>query len=164
MTPHQKIINELKGLSLHPVVAAADMLCIHFGTLKSVLGKNGEQKEVGQWAIHLQCPWRFIQRNRVILASSDFYYDAVSGEPLDSNSDRPSVFQRNKEKLNVWVATTKVAVSSVTCGKAGAFDLRFGRDLELMVMPSQSEEIMEEAWRLFQPGSDKPHIVFPLVA
>lgn len=158
---YQAIVNELVGLSVHPMGAAADMLWIHFGPLKVTPDRYGKMKEVGQWALHLQCSWRFVQNNKVILASSDFYYDGMSGESLDLDSDQQSMFQRNVEKLNTWIKSTKVTVSSIKCSEAGAFDLLFDNGLKFTVIPTQSDEITEEAWRLFKPTSDESHIVYP---
>lgn len=158
-----EILNELDGLILHPVGSVADMLWVHFGAPKLVPDHYGELREVGEWALHLQCPWRFIQNHRVILASSDFYY-AETGEPLDTNSGSQSVFQKNAERLNLWIESNKVRVSSVTYSEAGAFDLIFTDDLKLTVMPSQSENITNESWLLFKPYVDEPHIVFPAEA
>jgi hypothetical protein len=138
------------------------MLCIHFGELRSVVDRRGNNRQVGEWALHLQCPWRFVQFGDLVLASSDFYYDAETGEKLDRDSDQESVFHRNMKRLNLLIESGEIVVSIVQSSEAGAFDLIFDRDLKLSVMPVESGgEKCGESWRFFQPSLKTPHFVFP---
>jgi len=158
---YSDMINRLNGLRLNIVGAAADMLWISFGEQRTVADLRGKPKQVGEWALHLQCPWRFVRGGEVILASSDCYYDAEGVELLDFDSEATSMFKKNAKDLNALLELSKVTVRLVLCSEAGAFELLFD-DLKLTVLPTESENILDqEAWRLFQPSTDSPHFVFP---
>jgi len=162
LRPYQEVLQVLPGLRLAPLGAAADMLWLHFGEMRSVVDRKGKERKVGEWALHLQCPWRFMRLGTVVLGSSDFYYDAVTGEKYDWESKAESVFHRNSKELNRMIEAEKVTVSVARCTEAGAFDLVFDHDLKLSVMPVESSRhAYDESWRFFVPSGDLAHYVFP---
>ena len=159
---YQEVLQVLSGLRLAVCGAVADMLWLHFGEMRSVVDRRGVEKQVGEWALHLQCSWRFVRSGIVVLGGSDFYYDAVTGEQYDWDSKSESVFHRNSKHLNELLDSEKFLVSVVRCNHAGAFDLVFDHDLMLSVMPTESSSHdHDESWRFFVPSSDLPHYVFP---
>jgi hypothetical protein len=158
---YREVLRVMQGLRLVAVGAAGDMLWIHFGELRTVLTRNGGKKEVGEWALHLQCPWRFVHDGVIVLASSDFYYDAETGDRHDFDSDRENVFHRNAMVINDFIEAQKPSVRLIEPGEAGAFEVRFDGDLKLSVMPVHSMFPQKmESWRLFEPGRTGPHFVF----
>ena len=139
------------------------MLWIQFGNLRLITSRYGQPKHVGEWALHLQCPWYFTQNGVVILADSDFYYDTNTDTQLEYYSDKSSAFQENARELNDKIKATHIAVHTILYGESGAFDLLFNEDLKLTVIPAKAyKDVVDvEAWRLFEPNSSKPHFVFP---
>ncbi|MBI5382511.1 MAG: hypothetical protein HZA31_11475 [Opitutae bacterium] len=161
---YHEMLKVLVGLRLNPIGAAADMLWVHFGALRVVVGRKGNTKKVGDWALHLQCPWRIVRSGALMLASSDFYYEADTGEHFDPESNSESVFQRHAKQLNTLLDAEKPVVTTVHCTEAGAFDLTFDREIKLSVMPVESGRVLcSESWRLFEPSRDSPHFVFPKI-
>jgi hypothetical protein len=132
---HQEALSVLRGLRLQLVGAAVDMLWIHFGALRTVTTPSGVAKQVGEWALHLQCPWRFVRSGTVLLASSDFYYVPGSGERYDFESDGESVFHRSSKLLNKIASSEQIRVLEVRCSEAGAFEVLFDGAVKLCVMP-----------------------------
>jgi len=160
--PYQDVLQVLSGLRLAPVGAAADMLWLHFGEMRSIVDRKGKARKVGEWALHLQCPWRFVHLGTVVLGSTDFGYDVVTGEKYDWESKAESVFHRNSNQLNRMLDAEKITIGMVRCTEAGAFDLVFDHDLKLSVMPTESSRHeYDESWRFFVPSGDFPHYVFP---
>jgi len=158
-------LNPLEDLALTRISHAGSMCVIHFGDLRPDTNHRGQSIQIPEWALQLQCPWRFTRRGKVVLGSTDFFRDAKTGDRVAELSVEGSVFLHNRDRLHKWMVSRQVRVESVTYGQAGAFDLQFCRDLCLNVMPDFSHipEKMED-WRLFQPGMDKKHFVYPTAA
>jgi hypothetical protein len=53
---HLEVFKVLLGLRLFVVRRAADMLVVHFGDIRPDPSGEGT---VGDYALHVQCPWRF---------------------------------------------------------------------------------------------------------
>jgi hypothetical protein len=48
----------LRGLPLWSAGRAADMLWLSFGARRPAPTDRRPDREVGEWAVHLECPWR----------------------------------------------------------------------------------------------------------
>ena len=161
-SPYQIAIQSLNSLRVSSIGAAADMLWVHFGEFRTVPTRDGLTKEVGEWALHLQCPWRFVRNGKIILGSSDFYYQAEDGEPLKRDSNSKSLFSLKAARLNQYLHSEVVGIVDIHLSGAGAFELRMGSGVVFSVMPVESLEVSDaESWRLFQPSTDLPHFVYP---
>jgi hypothetical protein len=157
---HEEALRVLNGLRLRRVGAAADMLWMHFGDYRTVTDRRGESREVGQWALHFQCPWRFVRTGSIILASTDFYYHPEGDESYDWNRGGESLFDRRANQFNRVLETGEFRVSTVSVGDCGAFQLTFSPDFHFAVFPAASDNSPhDEFWRLFRPSYDEPHYV-----
>ena len=73
----QKALQVLIGKPLWSSGRAADLEWFQFGQRKTVKGVRGDTKEVGEYAIHVQCAWRMRHSDQVVVASRDLYYPAT---------------------------------------------------------------------------------------
>ena len=136
------------------------MLAIHFGEFRYVRDRHGQQREVGEWALHFQCPWRFVRRNSIILASTDVHSYPEAEESYDFNQGGENLFDRRAQQFNRVLDTGVFRISEIICGPCGAFQLTFTRDLHFAVFPAASDgSPYGEFWRLFQPDSEQSHYV-----
>lgn len=159
---YQLAVQSLRSLRIVRVGAADDLFWVHFGDLRTVATRDGGTKEVGEWALHLQCPWRFIRNGQVVLGSSDFYYRAEDGEAMDRDSAADSLFSVKASRLDRYLSSEVVKIVDIHFSGAGAFELRMGDGLVFSAMPTESPEVSDaERWRLFQPSTDFPHFVYP---
>jgi len=108
--------------------------------------------------LHVQCPFRLIRGDRILLATADMRY------PLDRSGDRSVAFDTRTTQFDRLAAiitsllTEKVcSVTRAKLGAGGAVRLECGDDLRLEVFPDVSGPV--ECWRLFVKGSDD-HFVF----
>lgn len=112
-------------------IGRAGLIWIQLGERKTVTSKRGS-REVGQYALHLSCPWIWRHGDQVI---------------ADADSD--------SEQLGRILATPALC-SSVAAEDSGAFRLSFSNGTDLQVDTGEEEG---EYWRLFSPGDDSPHFV-----
>ncbi len=159
-----RALTELIGLRLAVARRAADMRVIHFGTMrpapKSILPsqKSKPQGSVGDFALHIQCPWRIETDNEILTGRSDlweprechegFSYDEWEYDK-DGNLQDHLIDQFVSEDDNRSVEAAAVQSN-------GAFTLVFSCGSRLVVFPSGS---VGEDWRLFRPDSNEQHLV-----
>jgi hypothetical protein len=157
----------LIGLRLSIVRRAADMLGLHFGKVRP--HESGEGT-VGEYTLHVQCPWRFDGPNGTVTGSSDLWVYAGPGErpPNWSYEDGFSLQDRKfadlfarDESTRSWVnESDRFCVIAAQQNERGDVRLELANGYAILVFPAGSRS---EAWRLFSSGSDR-HLVFPTTA
>lgn len=126
-----------------------------------MINRRGEPRLVGEWALHLQCPWRFVRNDSIILASTDCYFHPEGDESYDFNQGGESLFDRRANQFNHVLETAEFNVMEISCGPCGVFQLTLSPDLHFAVFPSASDgSPFGEFWRLFRPHVEEPHYVF----
>ncbi len=148
----------LIGLPLRRMGRAADLFWLHFGELREVPTHDGSTKCVGEWAIHVQCPWRFSRIGLIIVAKGDFYR-SPEGDALGKDWDvlGKSKFDQVAEALCRESEVHPSTVVSVDCDEKGGFSMHFDDEIKLEAFPEGS--VGQEQWRRFQPGIQNPHFV-----
>jgi hypothetical protein len=151
----------LIGKSMWKCTRAADLASFQFGSRSKVPGFRNTIKEVGEFALHVQCAWRIAREDRVIVGSRDLYYPAdSSGDeeiPPEFDWDRdPNL--RDKQVQSLFADdTVEFTVLSVEAGAAGSLSISLSGNLFLHIFPYDS--LSHEHWRLFDPRTDSPHFV-----
>jgi hypothetical protein len=154
----------LIGLKLSIASRAADMRVLHFGTIRpaaeSILPsrKSKPRGSVGDFALHIQCPWRIETDDRIITGRADLW------EPLE----RPEGFSYDDwdyhrdgnvqdHLIDQFMSNTdNLFVESVTIQSNCSFTIAFKGGYRLVVFPSGSTG---EDWRFFRPDADESHLV-----
>jgi len=151
------------GMPLWDAGRAADLAWFAFGERRLAHDFRGQPREVGEFALHVQCAWRIVRGETVLVGHRDLYYPAGAGTEsrevpanfhwdvqganrMDGRLKR--LFQNPPEKLNV---------SGVEAGLAGALQIFFQNEMALEIFPNDSFD--EEHWRLFRPYLDEPHFI-----
>jgi hypothetical protein len=143
----------LIGLRLSIVRRAADMLVLHFGDIRPHASGEGT---VGDYALHVQCPWRFDGPRGTITGCDDLWEYAGPGErPLNwSYEDGLSVqdqrwgtlFVRD-ESTRSWInERDRFVVNRTELSKRGDVTLELSEGYEIVLFPASYRS---EAWRLF---------------
>jgi hypothetical protein len=144
--PHDRQLLEqalarLVGRQMWGAHLAADMLTLQFGTRRLVSSRKGP-REVGEYALHLQIPWRFLQQHRILLGSGDIR--------LARERVRPTLL---RERLQSTLESSPHVVSEFEVDAAGGFLLRMENGNALSAFPDESDRLEDsEWWRLFVPG------------
>jgi hypothetical protein len=118
---------------------AADLLWLQFGDRHLAPAIRGGARELGEYALHVQCAWR-ISCAQGIASASDLTPESRIGE-----------------SLSVFVSSYCTAlVQSIDADERGGFSIRLAGGCIVQVLP---EGEAEEQWRLFSPGREGPHVV-----
>lgn len=72
----ENYLQVLVGLPLSIARNAADMKVFHFGTIRPHPSGRGT---VGAYALHVQCPWRFVDEKTVSTGTSDRFVEPAEG-------------------------------------------------------------------------------------
>ncbi|HTW32771.1 MAG TPA: hypothetical protein VMD76_13910 [Candidatus Sulfotelmatobacter sp.] len=150
----------LVGLPLWAVGRAADLAWFQFGSRRAVKGWKGEEKIVGEWALHVQCPWRITRAETIVTGRGDIFCtpeETNEPTPADFNWEKGNRFDRIAEQL-FGDGSHEFSVQCIELGDAGAIEIRLEHDYKLQVFPQDSESA--EHWRLFRPYVDERHLVF----
>lgn len=154
-------LQQLVGLRLTTTTRAANMECLKFGTLLDT-NKAGQEIEIGEFALHLQCPWRFTSETKIVIGSLDLY------EPVDENAEYDEHFDWDKPngnlrdfKLQELIKTHELTAISVVADTFGSFEIVFSNGIKLSVFPAYSKvDQYSEYWRLLtNKASNKSHFV-----
>jgi hypothetical protein len=155
----QKAASALIGMPLWAAGRAADLAWFQFGQRHTVTDSRSNPKEVGEYALHLQCAWRIVQGERITVASRDLYYPAGSVTPEVPVGFHWDVQGANRldERLQHFMKEASLFVVQVETGHAGGLQMFLGNDVVLEVFPDDSFD--GEHWRLFRPYESGPHFV-----
>ncbi len=159
------VLDVLVGERLWAFGRAHTLWWLHFGERREVPEmRRGEvvgTKEVGAYALHLQCPWVVADRGGVLVGRGDLFlapgddpyaeYGLFDWAPQGAN--RADVLLAGL--LSRW-GPGGILVESAEVGWAGAFRLGLEGGLALCVLP---EDSVGEQWRFFRPAVEEPHFV-----
>jgi hypothetical protein len=152
----ESALKPLVGLEWRSIGRAADLLWLHFGEMRKVPAWGGGTKTVGQWAIHVQCPWRLQLFGGECLTASDLNIDSERNPIVDkpdqlaqSRFDEVAAYLRDKFEM---VAPKIVSIQNA---KHNGFTMGFSDGGRFEVAPDGNGE----AWRLFNPSTDNPHFI-----
>lgn len=153
----------LVGLNVCHLAYAGNVRGIHFGRARELGGRL-----VGEYALHLQCPWRLEANGRIATGFQDYYTPATNNheEGWEPKGARGSLQEEVLAKMFNIPIIRSVPLSDVYHGgrtvkmtrgdSFGGLVIVFTGRLRLRVFPAASTE---EHWRLFQPKRRTRHFV-----
>ena len=159
-TQVQEALSVLIGQPLWSSGRAADLEWFQFGRRKTVQDSRGDRKEVGEYALHVQCAWRIRQGDHIVVASRDLYSPPEESDdcPDNFNWDVQGANRRDKRIAELFLCETRqFLVRTLEVGAAGSFTITFDDEYALDVFPDDS--LSGEYWRIFKPYADEPHFV-----
>jgi hypothetical protein len=157
-------MSPLAGLSLWDAGRAADLLWLAFGQRQTIKDFRGKPREVGEYALHVQCAWRFVHGEKVLVGNRDLYYPRGYKNPKDEIPGGFNWDVQGANRCDEVLATlfageaNQFVVQRVVAGQAGELALLLESGLTMQILPNDSLE--GEHWRLFRPGSDERHTVY----
>ena len=153
----------LKGLQLSIARRAADMRALHFGRVTVT-----EKGSVGEFALHIQCPWRIEGPEGILTGRSDLWepIDGVGERDWDGwdyDTDGNLQDQRLNTLLGNYDPRTQSSVNSsglltvaeIEADDLGGMTVVLSGGYRLVVFPAGSTG---EDWRLLQ-FPERQHLV-----
>ena len=154
-------LSVLNGLPMWAAGRAGPLLWLHFGGTHEFVDRYraNEAKTVGDYALHIDCPWRIVQRDVVVVGALDRFSpgDGQEDDDFDWNHSRDTRWDRRLQQFMERYGTSGPIVRAIEMRGAGAFALRFDDEVSLDVLPNRSTD--GEYWRLFEPYRETPHVV-----
>jgi hypothetical protein len=152
----QKVIaalSQIIGLPLTAARRAADMRTFEFGTLRPV-----ERGSVGDYALHVQCPWRIEGPDGIVTGRLDLWEPVEDNAPFEDNWDYQKSPNLQDARLESWLARNKLSlvVKSVDADEFGGAVISLDKGFVLRLFPAGTRG---EDWRLFRPKTGCPHFV-----
>ena len=146
-------LSQIIGLPLTAARRAADMRTFQFGTLRAV-----ERGSVGDFALHVQCPWRIEGPDGIVTGRLDLWESVEEDIPLEQNWNYEQSPNLQDTLVERWLAEHKGAlvVQSVDADEFGGASISLSQDFVLRMFPAGARG---EDWRLFRPNGDLPHLV-----
>jgi len=157
-------LEPLIGFQLTLARRAADLRNFQFGQVREVEGGT-----VGEFALHIQCPWRIEGPLGIVTGHCDLW------EPVqpDDRVDPATWAYKQSENLqdarvhallgghdsNTRTAVNErdqLVVEAVHADDCGGAALRLSGGYRLVLFPAGTRS---EDWRIFRPNGDQPHFV-----
>ena len=153
MNDFQTISGILKNITCSEVGKGSLTIWIGFGDKIKV-----KDKEKHLYYLVVQCAWRFLQNNKIILASGDMYRCFDETKPFDIGNDFNSVYDEKVTALNMNLSRS-VRVTKVNFSDTGDITLLLENDIVFQTFIENS--VNDEFWRFISyEDGDSKHIVF----
>jgi len=156
-----RALSPLIGLPFWGAARSLNMETFTFGQRVTRLNMKGEAVEVGEYALHIQCPWRIVGPNGLIVGSEDRKYpEDENADWTEFDSEGPSRCEaRVKEWLEEYLEAP-LKVERVEADRIGGFKVSLQRDFLLEAFPSHSlRGEYSEHWRFFQPSKEGHFVI-----
>ncbi len=145
---------------------SANMLVIHFGKIT-----RNENESLGEFALHVQCPWRFLRGSDVITGRSDTYTPRTVSENFDWSKwyDEGSWTDNLQEHLMAAVLkgydsktqslenhTDTLYVETVMLDERGDVCIGLSGEFSLELF---TDGVSEEHWRLLDFSNERHYVI-----
>ena len=153
----------LVGLPLRDTGRALNMQMFDFGKPCKYHNYKGQEIEGWGYALHIQCPWRVIGPDGIVVGDRDSCYPAdesAEWEGFDPDEGKPSHLEAGIFPWMEKYADEPLTVERVEADSVGGFQLFLTEGFVLEAFPSDSlKGEYSEHWRIFRPAQDNSHFV-----
>jgi hypothetical protein len=152
----ENALSTLHTLPLNGLGRASNIVWFTFGAIRNVRDYKGVIREVSKYSLHVQCNWKLILGNTILLASTDIYTPktGLSGED-EFAFDKHGCTRF--DEISPLINLDSRHVTSSKANELGDILLVFDDSFELQVFIDRSSS--NEQWRLFAAYSNEKHFV-----
>jgi hypothetical protein len=162
----EQTLTAVVGMPLWGSHRAADLQVFKFGKRIPSIScatkrRPAEAVVIGEYGLHVQCPWRIVQGATITVASNDLYY-AAGDDPFKDREDfdwdeQPNRRDERIEALFAAWADDPPIVESLESDVVGSLHISLTQQCALDVFPSDS--LGREHWRLLPNSPKRDHFV-----
>jgi hypothetical protein len=144
-----QLLRALVGEPMWTSRRAADMATFQFGKRIKERDYYGRPSEIGEYAMHVQCAWRIVKGDAVIVGSRDLHHpaSAADDDTIPEGFDWDREHNRRDKLIESFFDGRSFTVRHVTLGAAGTCRIEFDDAVMLEIFPDDS--FAHEHWRLF---------------
>ncbi len=159
----ERALQPLIGAPFWGAGRATDMEIFQFGPRHPVTDRHGRRRDVGTYALHVQCAWRIVGPRGIVVASRDRYYPSeasgldVSDPDFEWDRAGTNLCDERRTRFFDEHRTEPLPVGEVWADDVGSVAIILGDGYRLEVFPDDSQD--GEHWRFFQPHTDGDHFV-----
>lgn len=154
----EKIITTLNNLiseEFQRFGRTLDMIELGFGELSEKTDRRGKKYTVSNFVFHIQCPFRVIRDNSIVLSTEDLFLPFPDTEPeeVDWNKRNSTLFDSKVQNLTELIKAEKI------------IDIKLNSQNDLTIKTENTiidlfvHSTVSESWRFFDSTDDSPHIV-----
>ena len=139
---------------------AANVQCFHFGALQTQ-SRNSGNSLVGEFGLHIQCPWRIANSQEILVGCEDLYEQPIENADYnpDFDWDKPMANLRDI-KLQRLLDSNQFKVIAVVADNYGGLEIKFNAGISLTLFPTiTSKDEFLEYWRLINNNEMGSHLV-----
>ncbi|WP_078554404.1 hypothetical protein [Bacillus alkalicellulosilyticus] len=154
-------LGKLVGLKFQYAGRASNLFWLGFGDIVQII-RRGRTEETAEYALHIQCSWRIILGNKIVVASRDFYSPNSQWDGKNDNFDWDiQGNNRFDERIKIFTENNgQMKVLHIDSDEVGGFSITLTRGYKLEVFPDSSEDDEQsEHWRFFNRKDNSPHFV-----
>lgn len=149
-------LSRLLGLPVWSAGRSADLLQLQIGERFGVDGAA-----IGAFALHVACPWRLTNAERVLVGSGDLFTPSDAEAELETfDWDEPGANWLDLRLAELWdgAGTAPPEVIGVQADAFGGFRLALDQERLLEVFPNSTPtgHVSTEFWRLVSRRSTPP--------
>lgn len=143
----EQTLKVLVGMPMWGSHRAADLQGFMFGKRIPSISRATKRRPtaavvIGEYRLHVQCPWRIVQGAMITVASNDLYY-AAGDDPFKDYGDfdwdeRPNRRDERMDALFAAWADNPPIVESVKSDVVGSLHISLTQQCTLDVFPSDS--------------------------
>jgi hypothetical protein len=129
----------LQGLVAWGPARAASMLTLQLGEPRADTSATGRSRVIGEYALHVQCPWRLTEGARMVVGSGDLFTPAMAdADPATFNWDVKGATWWDYQWRDFASKHASLRVDSIFTDPFGGFRLLCSGGVAFEVFPSTS--------------------------
>jgi len=136
----EQALSVLVGLPLWGIGRAADLVWLQFGDRRAVKSWRGTDKEVGDYALHLQCAWRITLKGKIVIGRGDIFCPSEESDeslPADFDWQKSNRFDRVVAEF-LQNESRQLVVRRIDVGDAGSLTVLLEEGYKLEIFPQDS--------------------------
>jgi hypothetical protein len=160
----EQTLGVLLGLPLQEAIGTASLMQFGFGTPRVIPDHHNGQRQVWDYALHVQCDWRIIGPDGIVTGSTDGYFprgeDPYTESPnFDYHLPGSTRLAERLESFRDLFQSTPLVVERIQADSPGCLHITLGDGYTIEVLPNDS--LKHEHWRFFVLGTppEEPHFV-----
>lgn len=152
-------LKDILGMPFNRTDRAANLVWFGFGKTINVEDFPGEMRKAPQYSLNIQCCWRIVKDDKILVAYGDLYEPGSNWKGTDEeffwDTNGMNLCDDGLEKLNRM--HNRIFVQSIDADNLGGLKIYFSENYLLEIFADSSYDA--EYWRFFNIEDDSPHLV-----